>query len=101
MTDYSSIFFDFANLKKPMLFYMYDFAEYKDKLRDFYISLNELPGDIVYTQKELETYNRKNASKSYDKKLEQLEKQVVSPNVITNNYYNNSNLISKLMLMTK
>lgn len=54
MTDYSSVFFDFANLHKPMLFYMYDFDEYKNNLRDFYISLDELPGPIAKTQDELE-----------------------------------------------
>lgn len=54
MTDYSSVFFDFANLKKPMLFYMYDYDDYKNNLRDFYISLDELPGPIAKTQEELE-----------------------------------------------
>ena len=29
MTDYSSIFFDYANLKKPIIYYMYDFDDYK------------------------------------------------------------------------
>lgn len=47
MTDYSSVFFDFANLKKPMLFYMYDLAMYKNNLRGFYIDLKELPGPII------------------------------------------------------
>lgn len=56
MTDYSSIFFDYANLKKPMLFFMYDFDLYKGSLRDFYISLDELPGPIAKTQDELEDY---------------------------------------------
>lgn len=56
MTDYSSIFFDYANLKKPMLFFMYDFDVYKGRLRDFYISLDELPGPIAKTQDELEEY---------------------------------------------
>lgn len=56
MTDYSSVFFDFANLKKPMLFYMYDYEVYQGKLRDFYISLDELPGPIAKTQDELEKY---------------------------------------------
>ena len=54
ITDYSSVFFDYANLKRPMLFYMYDLEEYKGKLRDFYFGLDELPGPIVKTQAELE-----------------------------------------------
>ncbi len=54
ITDYSSVCFDYANLKRPMIFYMYDYDEYKNKLRDFYISMDELPGPIVKTQKELE-----------------------------------------------
>ena len=54
MTDYSSIFFDFANLKRPMIFYMYDLKLYKNKLRDFYIDINDLPGPITQTQDELE-----------------------------------------------
>lgn len=54
MTDYSSVFFDFANLKRPMLFYMYDLDLYKGRLRDFYIDLEELPGPIAQTQEELE-----------------------------------------------
>ena len=54
ITDYSSVFFDFANLKRPMLFYMYDLDEYKDELRGFYFDLSILPGPIVKTQEELE-----------------------------------------------
>ena len=30
-----------------MLFYMYDFDEYKNELRDFYIDIDELPGPII------------------------------------------------------
>ena len=47
ITDYSSVFFDYANLKRPVLFYMYDLAAYRDELRGFYLSLEELPGPIV------------------------------------------------------
>jgi len=54
ITDYSSVFFDYANLGRPMLFYMYDLDDYKNNLRDFYISLDELPGPIAETQEELE-----------------------------------------------
>jgi len=73
MTDYSSVFFDFANLKKPMIFYMYDYDEYKGKLRDFYISLSELPGPIAKNQKELENY-LKNIDKEFEKNKEKYEK---------------------------
>lgn len=77
MTDYSSVFFDFANLGKPMLFYMYDYDLYQGKLRDFYISLDELPGPIAKTQDELE-YNLENIDsifKKYKKKYEQFNKK--------------------------
>ena len=53
ITDYSSVFFDYSNLKRPIYFYMYDFDEYKNNLRDFYIDLSELPGPITKTQDEL------------------------------------------------
>lgn len=54
ITDYSSVFFDYANLKRPMLFYMYDLEEYKEELRGFYFDLDILPGPIVKTQEDLE-----------------------------------------------
>ena len=54
ITDYSSVFFDYANLKRPIAFYMYDLEHYRDKSNGFYIDLKELPGNIVKTQKELE-----------------------------------------------
>ena len=53
LTDYSSVFFDYANLKRPMIFYMYDFEKYKDELRGFYIDKDELPGKITKTENEL------------------------------------------------
>lgn len=54
ITDYSSVFFDYAYLKKPVLFYPYDFEKYKDELRGFYLDYEtELPGEIAYTEKEL------------------------------------------------
>lgn len=53
ITDYSSVFFDFANLKKPMIFYMYDLDDYKNNLRDFYFDLSILPGPIVKQENDL------------------------------------------------
>lgn len=50
ITDYSSVFFDFANLRRPMLFYVYDIEEYRDILRGFYIDFEEeAPGPLVKT----------------------------------------------------
>ena len=53
ITDYSSVFFDFANLERPILFYMYDYESYKHELRDFYLDIHILPGPVVKTQEEL------------------------------------------------
>ena len=54
ITDYSSVFFDYANLKRPMLFYTYDIDKYRDVLRGFYIDMEkELPGPLVYSTKEV------------------------------------------------
>lgn len=53
ITDYSSVFFDYANLKRPTIYYMYDLDKYKDNMRGFYIDLKELPGNIVKTEEEL------------------------------------------------
>lgn len=53
ITDYSSVFFDYADLKKPMIFYMYDYDEYKNDIRDFYLDLSELPGPVTRTEDEL------------------------------------------------
>jgi CDP-glycerol glycerophosphotransferase len=47
VTDYSSVFFDFANLGRPIVFYMYDLERYAEDLRGFYLDLAELPGPIV------------------------------------------------------
>ncbi|MBH9966633.1 CDP-glycerol glycerophosphotransferase family protein [Bacillus enclensis] len=50
ITDYSSVFFDYANLKRPMIFFAYDIASYRDQLRGFYFDFeNEAPGPIVKT----------------------------------------------------
>lgn len=53
ITDYSSTMFDYGDLRRPMVFYMYDLDEYQGEIRDFYFDINELPGPIVKTQPEL------------------------------------------------
>ena len=72
ITDYSSVFFDYANLKRPMLFYMYDMAEYKEDIRGFYIDLEELPGPIIEKEEELIPLIKQMTTETfvYDKKYQ-------------------------------
>ncbi|MCM2675730.1 CDP-glycerol glycerophosphotransferase family protein [Alkalicoccobacillus plakortidis] len=54
ITDYSSVFFDYANLKRPILFFTYDLEKYRDTLRGFYIDLKEDgPGPLIMNNDEL------------------------------------------------
>ena len=61
ITDYSSLFFDYAILKRPIYFYMPDLDEYGKEIRGFYLDVEkELPGEICKTPKELSvTMNKK------------------------------------------
>lgn len=54
ITDYSSVFFDYAILKRPIYFYMYDIEEYATDLRGFYMDIHkELPGKIYKEENEM------------------------------------------------
>lgn len=76
ITDYSSIMFDFANLKKPMLFFTYDLEYYKDVLRGMYLDFEvEAPGklckktdELIECLKDLDTYE-----KTYQESMQRFE----------------------------
>ncbi|MCR5829368.1 MAG: bifunctional glycosyltransferase family 2 protein/CDP-glycerol:glycerophosphate glycerophosphotransferase [Lachnospiraceae bacterium] len=54
ITDYSSVFFDYALLERPIIFYAYDEDEYKGELRGLYFDMESYcPGPVVRTQDEL------------------------------------------------
>lgn len=54
ITDYSSAFFDYANLRRPMLFFTYDLEKYRGILRGFYIDVEqELPGPMLFCTEEI------------------------------------------------
>ncbi|KRN83151.1 CDP-glycerol poly(glycerophosphate) glycerophosphotransferase [Pediococcus ethanolidurans] len=54
ITDYSSVFFDYAYLRRPIIFYPYDYHEYKDQLRGFYLNYEkDLPGEIAWNENDL------------------------------------------------
>jgi len=54
ITDYSSVFFDYAHLKRPILFYTYDLDKYRGQLRGFYFDMEEeVPGPLLKTTDEV------------------------------------------------
>lgn len=54
ITDYSSAFFDYAVLDKPIVFFAYDLEEYRDVLRGFYLDFpGDLPGPVATRVEEL------------------------------------------------
>ncbi len=54
VTDYSSVFFDYAILKRPIYFYMYDLEEYASDLRGFYLDIyKDLPGSIYKDEEQM------------------------------------------------
>ena len=81
ITDYSSVFFDYANLKRPMLFYTYDLDKYRDVLRGFYIDMEtELPGPLVYTTEEVidKIKNLNSLNQEYQQRYEQFYERFCS-----------------------
>jgi CDP-glycerol glycerophosphotransferase len=54
ITDYSSVMFDFAPTGRPMVFFTYDLALYRDHLRGFYFDFEaEAPGPLLSTSEEV------------------------------------------------
>jgi CDP-glycerol glycerophosphotransferase len=54
VTDYSSVMFDFAATGRPILFFTYDLALYRDQLRGFYFDFEaQAPGPLLATSEEV------------------------------------------------
>jgi CDP-glycerol glycerophosphotransferase (TagB/SpsB family) len=54
ITDYSSVYFDFLLLDRPIVFFDYDYEEYSSNMGGFVYEYNTMaPGDKVKTQEEL------------------------------------------------
>ena len=88
--------FDYAILKRPMLFFTYDLEFYKNNLRDFYFDMvEEVPGPIVRTTEEL-IYEIEAVDDSYmEKYSEKYEKFTAKYNEFDDG--NASNEIIKLL----
>ncbi|AYF92524.1 CDP-glycerol glycerophosphotransferase family protein [Apilactobacillus bombintestini] len=75
ITDYSSVMFDYANLKRPMLFYAYDLKHYAGDIRGFYFDYrSELPGPVVEKEedfyKAINQFNKNHKFDEYDDKMD-------------------------------
>lgn len=53
MTDYSSVFFDYAVTNRPLIFYWPDYAYYNEHVRGFYFDPHTLPGPKCTTAQEV------------------------------------------------
>lgn len=72
ITDYSSVFFDYAHSKKPILFFVPDIETYSE-FRGLYAEVQEnLPGPEIYTNQDLidSIKNIDNISEEYKGKYE-------------------------------
>ncbi|WP_197025059.1 CDP-glycerol glycerophosphotransferase family protein [Paucisalibacillus sp. EB02] len=69
ITDYSTVFFDFSLLDRPIIFYPYDLKDYKQD-RDFYYDYEEMiPGPMVVdTESLIKTILGDESYDQYDKK---------------------------------
>lgn len=52
ITDYSSVFFDYANSKKEIILFMYDYGEYMAD-RGMYMDIKKLPFTKIYNTQQL------------------------------------------------
>ncbi|QBP17978.1 CDP-glycerol glycerophosphotransferase family protein [Acetilactobacillus jinshanensis] len=76
ITDYSSVMFDYANLNRPMLFFSYDLAHYRNTLRGFYFDYQkDIPGPLATTAdqlyKDLDVYTKHHGFPEYAEKMKQ------------------------------
>ncbi|MDP1551921.1 MAG: CDP-glycerol glycerophosphotransferase family protein [Methanobacteriaceae archaeon] len=70
ITDYSSVMFDYALLRRPMMIYTHDYYNYKKNLRGFYFDIfEEFPGPIAENTndlvKSIKSYNPENYKEKY------------------------------------
>ncbi len=54
ITDYSSIIFEYCLMKRPMIFYAYDYEEFSDQGRGFYYDYETfVPGPVAHSCREV------------------------------------------------
>ena len=74
ITDYSSVFFDYAHSKRPILFFVPDLNHYIENVRGLYLNMEkDLPGPLIQNNDELikAIINLKQISKEYEERYEE------------------------------
>ncbi|MGE6553861.1 CDP-glycerol glycerophosphotransferase family protein [Exiguobacterium artemiae] len=81
ITDYSSVFFDYAHLNRPMLFFTYDLEKYASVLRGFYFDFEAVvPGPLLKESDQVIDYieNIETQSKQYEDKYAAFQERFCS-----------------------
>jgi len=81
ITDYSSVFFDYAHLNRPMLFFTYDLEKYASVLRGFYFDFEAVvPGPLLKESDQVIDYIEDIAtqSKQYEEKYTAFQERFCS-----------------------
>ena len=81
ITDYSSVFFDYAHLNRPMVFFTYDLEKYASVLRGFYFDFEAVvPGPLLKESDQVIDYIEDIAiqSKQYEEKYTAFQERFCS-----------------------
>lgn len=100
ITDYSSIYFDFLLLDRPIIFFNYDLKEYLEHTRELYFNYNKFtPGEKAKTMEELQAAICKacDANRSYTSYYKRLRSRVVNK-VLSNHKILASKMLEKDIL---
>ena len=76
ISDYSGAIFDYANLRRPMVYYMWDKDEYTDVSQGVDFDFDELPGEIVIEEDKLaDSIKRSLKNFKYDAKYKKFNQK--------------------------
>lgn len=81
ITDYSSVFFDYAHLNRPMIFFTYDLEKYASVLRGFYFDFEAVvPGPLLKESDQVIDYieHIETRSKQYEEKYTAFQERFCS-----------------------
>jgi len=76
ISDYSGTIFDFANLRRPLVYFLYDWEEYSQEQMGTYFDPRAFPGVVAETQEELPAAIKEAVNNfTYDKQYEEFNQK--------------------------